>query len=258
MGMTIATINQKGGAGKTTTAIELSYDLAEFERKVLLIDIDSQVGLTYYVPVDPSMPTIYDVLHANKKIDDAIQHLDRIDVITASEELSKADKEFVDYDDIFLLKDIVDVVRDRYDYIVIDTGPHRNILLNMTYVASDYIIVPIAPDKGNIEGINKVYKDIEQLRGGKRPISSVEIAALLLTQHRGGHVNDQVKLEAVQTLASEMKEKPMVAYIRGFTGVNTCKDFQQPIKDFDKNSNAAIDYRNFTWDLMQRLEGKDE
>ena len=103
MGMTIATINQKGGAGKTTTAIELSYDLAEFERKVLLIDIDSQVGLTYYVPVDPSMPTIYDVLHANKKIDDAIQHLDRIDVITASEELSKADKEFVDYDDIFLL-----------------------------------------------------------------------------------------------------------------------------------------------------------
>ena len=258
MAITISTVNQKGGAGKTTTAIEVANNLAIFEKKVLLIDIDTQVGLTHYVPIDDSKPTIYEVLHGTTSIDEAIQHLDRIDVIIASEELSKADKEFVDYDDIFLLKDIIEMVEKRYDYIVVDTGPHRNIILNMVYVASDYIIVPSDKDKGSIEGIKKVYRDIDQVRSGKRPISNVKIAALLLTQYAGNQNNSQVKIETIESLGKQMKEEPIVATIRAYTGVDECKDYCEPILDYNKNSTAAIDYRNFTWDLIQKLEGNDE
>lgn len=254
MAITISTVNQKGGVGKTTTAIEVAYNLAKYEKKVLMIDVDLQVGLTHYVPVDKSKPTIYEVLHGQNTIDEAIQHLDRLDVIIASEELSKADKEFVDYDDIFLLQDIIELIQDRYDYIVVDTGPSRNILLNMVYVASDYLIIPNLPDKGSVEGIKKVYRDIELVRTGKRPISKVEVAAILLCMYKDNQTNDQVKIESIEDLAKEMKESPIVASIRTFTGVNTCKDFQEPIMDFQKSSNAAIDYKNFTWDLIQKLE----
>ena len=156
MSITISTINQKGGAGKTTTAIEVAYNLANLEKRVLLIDMDSQVGLTHYLPVDLSKPSMYNVLKADKKIMDAIQKLDRIDAIIASEELSKSDKEFVDYDDIFILKDIIEAIQDDYDYIVVDTGPQRSILLNMVYVASDYIIIPNSLDKGSLKGVEKV------------------------------------------------------------------------------------------------------
>ncbi len=254
MSKTIGVVNQKGGAGKTTTVIEVANNLAVFEKKVLVIDIDSQVGLTHYVPADRTKPTLYEVLHGDCSIDQAIQHLGRIDVITSSENLSKADKEFVDYDDIFLLKDVIDMVPEEYDYILVDTGPARTILLNMVYVASDYIIVPNVADQGSVFGVDKVYRDLKEIRTGKRPITKAEIIAIVLTNFKGNEVNDQVLLESLHNLSAQMEEKPFVSTVRTYTGVKSCKSLQQAIMDYDKNSSAAIDFRNFTWDLLQKLE----
>lgn len=254
MGKTIGIVNQKGGAGKTTTTIEVASNLSRYEKRVLVIDIDSQVGLTHYVPADESRPSLYEVLHGEISIDDAIQHLDNFDVITASGDLSKADKEFVDYDDVFLLKDIIEIIQDRYEYILVDTGPSRTILLNMVYVASDYIIAPSVADAGNIFGIEKLYKDLLDVRSGKRPISHARIIALLLNMFQGNQVNDQVILEQLQELASQMEEDPIVQTIRIYTGVKACKSLKETISEYDKNSNAAVDFKNFTWDLLQKME----
>ena len=184
MAIVISAVNQKGGTGKTTSIIELSTNLANMEKRVLTIDFDSQVGLTYYIPAKEDAVSIYDVLHGNVSVKDAIQKVNNYDVIIASENLSSADREFTDYDDVFLLKDIVDLVQDDYDYILIDTSPSRSILLTMAYIASDYIIVPNLADKGSVKGVEKVYNDLCEMRSKKRHVTNAKIIALLLNAYK--------------------------------------------------------------------------
>ena len=254
MSKTIGVVNQKGGAGKTTSVIEIANNLANFEKKVLVIDIDSQVGLTHYVPVDETKPSLYDIFHGKISVEDAIQHLDKIDVITASTDLSKADKEFVDYDDIFLLKDIIEIIQERYDYILVDTGPSRSILLSMVYVASDFIIVPNYADAGSSYGVDKVYTDLLEVRSGKRPISNAKIIALVLNNYRANEVNDQALFDTLKEKAENIEENPMVMAIRSSTAVKACKSLRLSIMDYDKHSAAALDFRDFTWELLQKME----
>ena len=126
MGRIIATLNQKGGVGKTTSTIELGNALALKNKKVLIIDLDQQGNLTKYVNAQTNLPNIYDVLQAKKPIAEAIQTCGRVDIIASSKELSKADKEFVEHDDIFLLEDVVELIKDKYDFVFIDNGPARS------------------------------------------------------------------------------------------------------------------------------------
>ena len=95
MGVTIGIVNQKGGVGKTTSAIEISNNLAFFEKSVLVIDLDPQSNLSKYVDADLSKPSIYEALHGDGSVIETIQHIGRIDIIPASENLSKSDREFI-------------------------------------------------------------------------------------------------------------------------------------------------------------------
>ena len=183
MGVVVAITNQKGGVGKSTSAESLSNVIAAKKKKVLLIDLDQQGNLSKYVGADLSKPTIYDVLNAEKPIADAIQKCGRIDIITSSKELSKSDKEFGEHDDIFLLADVIELIKDKYDYIFIDNGPARSTLLTMAYVASDYIIIPTEVDDGSMDGVDEVNNDIIKYRQGKRPITKAKIAMLLLNRY---------------------------------------------------------------------------
>lgn len=254
MGTVIGIANQKGGVGKTTSVIEIANNLAVFEKKVLVIDLDPQANLSKYVNADLSKSTIYEVLHADVHVNDAIQHIGRIDVIPASENLSKADREFIDVDDVYLLCDLIEVIPDIYEYILVDTGPARNILLTMTYLASDYIIIPSIPDDGALYGIDKVYRDIKQLRDGKRQISHAKVLSLILNDYHANWNNDMQKLDNINYLKSQMDEDPEVFTVRTFTGTKECKTLKMAIMDYDKNSNAAIDFRNLTYELIEKLE----
>lgn len=255
MAKVISAVNQKGGTGKTTSIIELATNLANMEKRVLTIDFDSQVGLTYYVPAKEDTNSIYDVMHGNVSVKDAIQHVNNYDVIIASENLSSADREFTDYDDVFLLKDIVDIIQDDYDYILIDTSPSRSILLTMAYIASDYIIVPNLADKGSVKGVEKVYSDLSEMRNRKRHVTNAKIVALLLNAYKSNEINDQILLEKLNTISGNIDDNPMVVTVRSYTGVKTCKSLMQSITEYDHNSTAARDFRNFAWDLVERIEG---
>lgn len=258
MGTVIGIANQKGGVGKTTSVIEIANNLAVFDKKVLVMDIDPQADLSMYVNADLTKPTMYDVLHAKVHVKDAIQTIGRIDVIPGSESLSKADREFVEVDDVFLLCDLIEVIPEEYDYILVDTGPARNVLLTMAYNASDFIIIPTVPDDGSLEGVSNVYRDICKLRSGRLQSSHAKVLALILNNYRANQNNDMQKLDNLKYLKSQIEEDPEVYTVRTSTKTCECKTAKKAIMDHDKNSNAAIDFRDLTFDLIEKLEAEDE
>lgn len=256
MSTVISIANQKGGVGKTTTTIEIANNMAVYEKRVLVIDLDSQTNLSQYVNADQKKPTIYQVLHGQVTVKDAIQTVGRFDLISGSEGLSKADREFIGVDDVYIVADLVELVQEDYDYILVDTGPARNILINMAYVASDYIIIPIIPDDGALLGVGKVYNDILQLRTGKRQMSHARILSMILNDYHSGWNNDKQKLDNINYFGEQMDEDPDIFTVRTYTGTKECKTMKMAIMDYDKNSNAAIDFKNLTYDLIEKMEEK--
>ncbi len=252
MGKVIGVINQKGGVGKTTATIELANSIALKKKKVLVIDLDQQGNLSKYVGAELNCPTIYDVLQAEKPISEAIQNCGRIDVIAASKELSKADKEFTEHDDIFLLEDVIELIKNDYDAIFIDNGPARSTLLTMAYVASDFIVIPAEADDGSMDGVDEVYHDIVKYRQGKRPITEAKICMLLLNKFENTIVHQDRK-ERLEEKSEEFIDHPCVATIRKGIAATESKSFKMPLADYDPSGNVAFDYSIATKKLIDMI-----
>lgn len=254
MGKVIGVINQKGGVGKTTCTIELANAAAAKKNKVLVIDLDQQGNLSKYVGTDTEVPSIYEVLQADKPINEAIQKCGRVDVIASSKELSKADKEFVEHDDIFLLADVIDMVRENYDLIFIDNGPARSTLLTMAYVASDYVVIPAEADDGSMDGVDEVESDIIRYRQGKRPITKAKIIMLLLNRYENTIMHQNTK-EDLEARSEKFDDHPCVVTIRKGIAATESKSFKQPIMDYDPNGNVTTDYKVAVKKMLDMIKG---
>ena len=169
---TIVMATQKGGVGKTTSTLELATIFSQ-DSNVLMIDLDAQRNLSKYsgANISESAYTILDILDADDEnpvgFDKIVQNLNstdngRLDIIISSKKLVDAAKIFPDIDDIFLLKDFINILDNKsdYDYVFIDNGPNRSIVLYMSYIAADYIISPAGPCEGSIDGILEVTADL--------------------------------------------------------------------------------------------------
>ena len=248
----IAVINQKGGVGKSTTTIELANIIAAKGKRVLLLDLDPQRNTTKYVGADFSKPSIYEVLHAEKHIRDAIQKCGRIDVIASSEDLSKADRQFIDHDDIYLLADIIGFVAEDYDYVFIDNAPARNVLLTMTYVATDYVIIPSEADDGAIDGVDAVNKDIFKYRQSKRPITQAKIAMVILNKLRTSNLNNET-INLLEKKCAEYDDKPVLSIVRLSVAASECKFFKESVMDYAPNNNVTKDFQEAADKLLERI-----
>lgn len=248
---TIVVANQKGGVGKTTTAIEVAAALSAAKKKVLLVDLDQQGNLSKYVGAFPAVPTIYDALHAKATIQDTIQHLDVCDVIASSAELSKADREFVEADDVFLLADLIDFIKDEYDYIIIDNNPSRNVLLTMAYIAGQYVLIPTECDDGSIDGIDAINRDIVKLRDGRIPFSQAQVMGIILTKYERT-VMHAVAWEDLQAIADKIGGEPFIMEVRKAIVVSECKKVCQSLQSYSRWSNPAMDYRKIAEEIMRR------
>ncbi len=254
MGKVIGVINQKGGVGKTTCTIELANTIAAIKKnkKVLVIDLDQQGNLTKYVNADTTKPTIFEALQAQAPVLDAIQKCGRIDVLPSSKELSRSDKVFTEHDDIFLLQDVIDTIKDNYDIIFIDNGPARSTLLTMAYVAADYIVVPAEADDGSIDGVEEVYNDIVKNRQGKRPITNAKISMLLLNRYENTIMHQTVKDE-LESMSERFEDHPIIVTIRKGIVATESKSFKQAIIDYDSKSNVSQDYQIAAKKLLKEV-----
>lgn len=186
MGKIIAVANQKGGVGKTTTAVNLAAGLAVEEKRVLLVDADPQGNATSGsgIPRMLSRKTLYNVLLLHEPIENVVLPTDLplLSVLPADKNLAGAEVELVDAEAReYRLKSLLTNVKDRYDYIIIDCPPSLGLLTLNGLTAADSLLVPIQCEYFALEGVTELFDTLARLRRGLNPQLMIE--GLLLTMY---------------------------------------------------------------------------
>lgn len=246
----IALANQKGGVGKTTSSIELAACFSQKKYKVLVVDLEQQMDTTKYSGGNYHLPGIYEALSGTISPKDAIQKLPEFDILSASPKLSKADDEFSKPTDVLKLKKVLNSVDDDYDFIFIDTNPGRNRLLNMAYIASDYLIIPTDVDDGSVDGIRSVFADLEEYKEAEW--SNAEVLGVIFTrvENTGMH---RYQEEQIQEILNEKAPDAFLMKVRKGIAATECKSEGTSMQVGKPTSNPASDYRKIANKILDLL-----
>ena len=243
MAQIITVTNQKGGVGKTTTASSLICGLHQRGAKVLGIDLDPQGNLGFNLGLDiGSSNTVYDVFKGTCSMEGAIQPTEYGDVLPSDIMLSAAEVEFTAPRREFMLSDLLTGVRDRYDFIVIDTPPALNILTVNAYVASTGLIVPMEAEVLSLVGITQLQETIETVRASFNP--ELKVLGILLNKYNGRLSLSKDILEMAQVMAEQLGSQVFEAKVHRGVGVAMAPAHGQTVLTYQPDSRPAQDFQS--------------
>ena len=249
MTTTISIALQKGGSAKTTIAQTLSSILGSLNKKVLLVDMDSQENSTIISGVEDPDKTIIDVLSEECSIQEAIVKCNGFDLLPAHENL--ANLESMEDVESTLLKDTLAAVKKNYDYIIIDTPPALGNLLKNSLMASDYVIIPTETRKLSLKGIDDLMPTIKAVQAENKRLKVLGI--LLVKYDDRAVLNRQIK-DLLIDKAKAYKTVVFDTVIRNSIAVAEAQTMEQPLLEYAPKSNPCVDYINFTEEVLKRLE----
>ena len=250
--LTLAIINQKGGVGKSTTAVNLSAALAEDGQKVLLLDFDPQANSTsgYGIDHENLETTIYEVLCGEASVEDAI--LDTVEpkmfLLPSSINLAGAEIELVDVEDReLLLKSIVDEVRDQFDYILIDCPPSLGLLTLNALAACDQMLIPIQCEYYALEGVTKLLDTESHVRRGLN--ENIDIFGVLMTMYdKRTTLSNQVVDEVRKYFGSTVFDTVIPRAVK----LSEAPSHGLPITLYARANKGAFAYRKLAKEVIRR------
>jgi chromosome partitioning protein len=252
MSRVLAVVNQKGGVGKTTTAINLSAGLAMEGLRCLLIDCDPQANSTggYGFGRDEERDSTYDVLLGQATIaGTALQtEIETLKLLPSSKNLTGANVELIQVERrAYRLKDAVASVRGDYDYILLDCPPALDLLTLNSLVAADRLLVPMQAEYFALEGISELMNTLERVREAFNP--QLEIEGVLLTMY-----DDRTNLaqQVTDNLREFFKEKLLKTAIPRNVRLAEAPSYGKPVLLYDPKSRGAASYTELTAELLQR------
>lgn len=254
MGRIIAIANQKGGVGKTTTAINLSACLAEAGQKVLVLDIDPQGNTTSGLGINKEEieNTIYQVILQEIEIEDAIckQAFENLDVIPSNVNLAGAEIDLIDVEDReYILKNSILKVRDNYDYVILDCPPSLSMLTVNAMTAADTVLVPIQCEYYALEGLTQLIHTINLVKKKLNP--GLELEGVVFTMYDS---RTNLSLQVVENVKDNLKQNIYKTIIPRNIRLAEAPSHGLPINIYDSKSSGAESYRLLAEEVMSREE----
>lgn len=255
MGRAIAIANQKGGVGKTTTAINLSACLAEAGQKVLVIDIDPQGNTTTGVGVKKNEieNTIYELMLGEKTFVECVVRgvAGGMDLLPANVNLSGAEIDFIDVENRqYILRDKLADVRNNYDFIIIDCPPSLSMLTVNAMTAADTVLVTVQCEYYALDGLSQLFNTVNLIRS--RMHQKLEMDGIVFTMYDS---RTNLAYEVVENVKSNIREHVYTTIIPRNIRLAEAPSYGQPINIYEPRSAGAEAYRLLAKEVIERKFG---
>ncbi len=254
MGRIIAIANQKGGVGKTTTAINLSASLASLGKKILVVDLDPQGNMTSGLGVDKNEVelSVYDLFIGNAEIESCICEsvMDNLSVLPSNIDLSAAEIELIGVEDKeFIIRNEVEKVKDDYDFVIIDCPPALSMLTINAMTTANSVLVPIQCEYYALEGLSQLIHTIELVQERLNP--KLEIEGVVFTMY---DARTNLSLQVVENVKENLDQRIYKTIIPRNIRLAEAPSYGMPINMYDSKSSGAEAYKMLAEEVIHRGE----
>lgn len=246
--------NQKGGVGKTTSALNVAAELARNGNKVLLIDVDPQGNLSKsFLPKDPESlkHTIFTLFLKECTLEDALLDVrENLTLLPCNKRMAKFEQEFASSaDGVYILTDLLEYIhkqwKEKFDFVVIDTPPALGLITVNAFVASHEVFIPMHAQQYSVDGLKSVLEVIETVQ--KRANKKLKVKGAFFTQH---NLRLNISKDIVEYLDKNFKNVLMKNYIRVNVALRECVSLKQTAYEYAPSSHGANDYKNLTEEIL--------